>query len=412
MNSSSSSSSSQLYQPNGTPRAQPVDHQTNRNRMPPIYRAEIGLVSKLSLFFSSFCHLFSFLFSVRSIRLRFLFIHANTSSIFHVTCPTGSHQWRPGTVDPYTCPRQTRWASQKMQNSTDAIGIENFNTKVKKPIINQPVNNPMYLHRNGDDATKDRHCQTQNHPLNSSNHSTPQPWDLSWNNDLIGPLTASVGLTFESQNLLWWPVQAWRPIGLGLWRQSAYPSWSCHYTGSILFSNLPIHPIWNRFLVPSAMHPPLSSDYATLELFFALSKSSFPRIQYFFIHYFDANFFTFDPRSSISCRWHVQTHRIPVGSGLQSTIDSPRTMQDRGYEAVSICYYELAPFSLSLSLPFFPSSNFVTFGGLKLPLTNIMPERGHHQHITKIPNFSRSSGRLQKSTARGRHNGQNFTYLF
>lgn len=41
-----------------------------------------------------------------------------------------------------------------------------------------------------------------------------------------------------------------------------------------------------------------------------------------------------------------------------------------------------------------------------------MPERGHHQHTTKIPNFSRSSGRLQKSTARGRHKGQNFTYLF
>lgn len=30
--------------------------------MPPIYRAEIGSVSKLSLFFSSFFHLFSFLF--------------------------------------------------------------------------------------------------------------------------------------------------------------------------------------------------------------------------------------------------------------------------------------------------------------------------------------------------------------
>lgn len=75
-----------------------------------------------------------------------------------------------------------------MQNSTDAIGIESVNIEVKKPIINQPVNNSIYLHRKVDDATKDRHCQTQNHPLNSSNHSTPQPWDLSWNKDLSDSL--------------------------------------------------------------------------------------------------------------------------------------------------------------------------------------------------------------------------------
>lgn len=158
---------------------------------PPINRAGIGSVSKLSLFFSSFFFSISFLFCFRSGQAssEFEFIHANNSSIFHATCPTEFHQWRPGTVDPYTCPLQTRWASQKMQNSTDAtIGIENVETKVKKPIINQPVNNSIYLHRNGDDVIKDRHCQTQNHPLNSSNHSTPQPWDLSWNNDSSDPL--------------------------------------------------------------------------------------------------------------------------------------------------------------------------------------------------------------------------------
>lgn len=132
-----------------------------------------------------FLSLFFFVFGQAQASPEFEFSHANTSSIFHATCPTESHQWRPGTVDPYTCPLQTRWASQKMQNSTDAtIGIESVvETKVKKPVIDQPVNNPIYLHRNGDDATKDRNCQTQNHPLNSSNHSTPQPWDLSWNLD-------------------------------------------------------------------------------------------------------------------------------------------------------------------------------------------------------------------------------------
>ena len=72
-----------------------------------------------------------------------------------------------------------RWASQKMQNSNaNAIAIaieETLDAKVNPIIKKQPIN-PMYIHRNEDDATKARHCQTQNHPLNSSHHSTPQPW--------------------------------------------------------------------------------------------------------------------------------------------------------------------------------------------------------------------------------------------
>lgn len=66
-----------------------------------------------------------------------------------------------------------------MPTCTDANAVaigETVDAKVKPIIINQPVN-LMYLHRNEDDATKARHCPTQTHPLNSSNHSTPQPWE-------------------------------------------------------------------------------------------------------------------------------------------------------------------------------------------------------------------------------------------
>lgn len=152
------------------------------------------------------------------------------------------------------------------------------------------------------------------------------------------------------------------------------------------------------------MHSHLNSDCAALELFFALSKSSFSRFQYIFIHSFDASFFAFDPRAATRYQWHVQTYRIPARSGLQSTLASSRTMQDRGYEAVSTCIYELALLVFSLF-------QFRLIRWARVT-ANTTPERGHHQRISKIPNFSQFSGRLQKSTARGRHNGQDFTYLF
>lgn len=93
-----------------------------------------------------------------------------------------------------------RWAAQKMQNSTEAnaVAIEETVDATVKPIINQPVNS-MYLHRNEDDATNARHCQSQNHSLNSSNHSTPQPWESpSWDITLYPDLlTAPVRLTLN-----------------------------------------------------------------------------------------------------------------------------------------------------------------------------------------------------------------------
>lgn len=79
-------------------------------------------------------------------------------------------------------------------------------------------------------------------------------------------------------------------------------------------------------------------------------------------------------------------------------------MQDRGYEAVSTFIYELALLIFSLF-------QFRLIRWARVT-ANTTPERGHHQRISKILNFSQFSGRLQKSTARGRHNGQDFTYLF
>lgn len=371
-------------------------------------RDRVGVKALTFLFFFFFSISFLFCFRSGQASSEFEFIHANTSSIFHFTCSTESHQWRPGTVDPYTCPLQTRWASQKMQNSTDAtFGIESVETKVKKPIINQPVNNPIYLHRNGDDATKDRHCQTQNHPLNSSNHSTPQPWDQSWNNDSSDPL----------QPQLNWLLNH-RIYYDGLCKPEGPLDLAFEDSGPIQVGLVTIQ---DPFFSPIFQHIPYEID------------------SWFQVPCIPPSVPTMPPSSSFL---HSQNHRSPVSSTSSFAISMPtssHSIQGQPLAADDMfrpTEYQLALdynrqstqhepcqteamkqsvhaimsshfFSLSLSLSFPP-----TFDGLKLPLTNTMPERGHHQHITKIPNFSRSSGRLQKSTARDRHNGKNFTYLF
>lgn len=101
-------------------------------------------------------------------------------------------------------------------------------------------------------------------------------------------------------------------------------------------------------------------------------------------------------------------YQLALDYNRQSTHHEPcqtEAMKQSVHTFISAPFFFSLSLSLALSFP-------LTFDRLKSPLTNTMPERGHHQHITKIPNFSRSSGRLQKSTARGRHNGQSFTYRF
>ncbi len=107
-------------------------------------------------------------------------------------------------------------------------------------------------------------------------------------------------------------------------------------------------------------------------------------------------------------------YQLALDYNRQSTHHEPcqtEAMKQSVHAIISSHFFSLS-LSLSLSLSHSLFLSLLHFDGRKLPLTDTMPERGHHQHITKIPNFSRSSGRLQKSTARGRHNGQNFTYLF
>lgn len=298
-----------------------------------------------------------------------------------------------------------------MENSIDAIGIESVETKVKKPIINQPVDNLIILHRNGDDATKDRHCETQNIPLNSSNRSTPQPWDLSWNNDSSDPLQPQMNWLLNHRIFY---DGLCKPEGqLDLAFEDSAPTQVGFVTiqdtyFAPIFQHMP-YEIDSWFQVPCippsvpAM-PPSSSFLHSQNHLSPISNTS--------------SFAIAMPTSSHSIQGQPSTaddifrpteYQLALDYNRLSTHHEPCKTEAMKQSVHAIM---TSHFFLSLSLSFFPSANLVTFDGLKLPLTNTMPERGHHQHITRTPNFSRSSGRLQKSTARDRHNGQNFTYLF
>ena len=101
---------------NATSSINPVDHWTAEIEMP-ICRAEIAcVVVQAPLSFLLFRFLF-FLFSSHDQQVGqanqarlfkeyifTLFMLTHYQSMLHA--PTGSHQWRSGTVDPYTCPGQ------------------------------------------------------------------------------------------------------------------------------------------------------------------------------------------------------------------------------------------------------------------------------------------------------------------